>query len=52
MRAQAFPELQPTVSTGVVQLRPGDDANGLVQRADEALYAAKSGGRKCVVAVH
>ncbi len=35
------------VSIGVAQLKPGDDARSLFQRADSALYAAKSAGRNC-----
>lgn len=35
-------------SFGVVQLRPGEDLQNLIRRADEALYRAKSGGRNRV----
>ncbi|UKE47302.1 nucleotidyl cyclase domain-containing protein [Xanthomonas cerealis] len=52
LAALASPELQPTLSIGVVQLRPGDDANGVVQRVYEVLYVAKSGGRIRVFAVY
>jgi diguanylate cyclase (GGDEF)-like protein len=34
-----------TVSVGVAQVRQGDDADTLLQRADEALYRAKDAGR-------
>jgi diguanylate cyclase (GGDEF)-like protein len=34
-----------TLSVGVATLRPGDDRSSLVRRADDALYAAKRGGR-------
>ncbi|MDG4551819.1 MAG: diguanylate cyclase [Candidatus Contendobacter sp.] len=37
-----------TVSIGVAQLRASDDASTLVQRADQALYAAKTAGRNGV----
>ena len=37
-----------TVSIGVAQVRPGDDANTLLARADEALYRAKNAGRNRV----
>lgn len=37
-----------TVSLGVAECRPEDSLDGLVQRADQALYAAKAAGRNCV----
>ncbi len=37
--------LTVTISGGVAEMRPGDDASSLISRADAALYRAKSGGR-------
>jgi diguanylate cyclase len=34
-----------TVSAGLAERRPGEAAHGLLERADEALYASKRGGR-------
>jgi diguanylate cyclase (GGDEF)-like protein len=38
-----------TISVGAALYRPGDRAEQLIARADEALYLAKSAGRNCVV---
>ncbi len=38
-----------TISIGVAEARPTDDADALIERADRALYAAKTGGRDRVV---
>jgi diguanylate cyclase (GGDEF)-like protein len=38
-------ELRFTCSLGVAQMRPSDELDGLVGRADAALYRAKEGGR-------
>jgi len=47
--AHNFPEVgQLTCSFGLSGLRPGDSAAGMVARADEALYQAKSQGRNQV----
>ncbi len=40
-------ELRVRVSFGVAEVMPTDDADGLVHRADAALYAAKKSGRSC-----
>jgi diguanylate cyclase len=37
-----------TVSAGLAQLRRGESAVGLMERADTALYASKRAGRNCV----
>jgi diguanylate cyclase (GGDEF)-like protein len=40
--------LPVTVSSGVAQLAPDEEPEGLFDRADEHLYAAKAAGRNCV----
>jgi diguanylate cyclase len=40
--------LKVTVSGGLAQADAGEDEANLIKRADEALYAAKNGGRNCV----
>jgi len=40
--------LPVTVSVGVAQLASAEEAEGLFERADEQLYAAKGAGRNCV----
>ena len=40
-------DLRVTTSIGVGQISAGDTSERLVQRADEALYAAKKAGRNC-----
>lgn len=39
-----------TASFGISQLNMGESAEGLLQRADEALYCSKSNGRNCLTA--
>lgn len=41
-------KLPVTVSVGVAQLAEGEEAEGLYERADAQLYAAKAAGRNCV----
>jgi len=46
-----MPDLELTVSVGIASFRgAGDSADGLILRADKALYAAKREGRNRVVA--
>lgn len=40
-------DLKLSVSLGLATVDAGDDAASLTKRADEALYAAKRGGRNC-----
>jgi diguanylate cyclase len=38
-----------TISVGVAMLKPGDDTDSLIERADACLYAAKRSGRNRVI---
>lgn len=41
--------VQITLSAGITETRPGDDAESIYERADQALYQAKHSGRNCQV---
>jgi diguanylate cyclase len=48
MGSQTFtghPGLNATFSVGLAQARPGESLEHLIERADQALYHAKHGGR-------
>lgn len=42
-------QIELSASFGVVELQENDDADGLIRRADNAMYSAKHQGRNCVV---
>ncbi|MBC7490194.1 MAG: diguanylate cyclase, partial [Glaciimonas sp.] len=46
---QMQPGLAVTVSIGASEFRNGESIEQMLDRADEALYAAKTAGRNCVV---
>lgn len=47
--AEGYPDLSLTTSVGIATYKPEESINTLIQRADKAVYAAKTCGRNCVV---
>lgn len=46
MEEYSFDGIPPlTISLGVVELRKDDDSTSMLDRADQAMYAAKNSGR-------
>jgi diguanylate cyclase (GGDEF)-like protein len=43
------PDYRQTVSIGLASFRPGERIEDVIQRADRALYSAKSQGRDQIV---
>lgn len=43
-------EISVSISLGVAQLNKGQTMSNLIQKADQAMYAAKAKGKNCVVA--
>jgi diguanylate cyclase len=41
-------QIYVTISLGLAEAQASDTANSLIERADAALYAAKSAGRNCI----
>lgn len=47
--AEGQPNLSLTASLGIATYRPEESVNNLIHRADNAVYAAKTCGRNCIV---
>jgi len=47
--AGEVPELRAHFSAGVTECLPGETIESVIERADQALYAAKARGRNCTV---
>lgn len=44
-----YPDYRLSVSVGIAEFRPGESIEDVIQRADRALYEAKSSGRDLIV---
>ena len=46
---EGYPDLSLTASIGIATYKPKETVTELIQRADKAVYAAKTCGRNCIV---